>query len=245
MKDQAAEKPFPDTTVQLLATEPNTAYFWSGKTQGIGSPERAAEIAQMANGKTLEIILAERGIVPPVYDGSREVHEWWGKASADYAAGVSGTVRVVLGEKVRDESIWNTKELPSLKENARVTRIIAIDPATLKETMLFDRATESTRNHANTHHEGEGRDPHRRAALAFASESQENAVKQHPMLAGAYAAMAVIEKQAHASGLNSKQQSMVVAAARENIAKSIQQGQYPDIKMRDRSEAVREHAHER
>jgi len=244
MKDQGAEKSFPETTVHLLATEPNTAYFWSGQTKGVGGPDRAAEIAKAANGKTLEMILAERGIAAPVFDGSRETKDWWGKTSADFAAGVSGSVRVVLGEKVNPEGVWATKELPRLMENARVTNIIAIDPATLKETVLFDRAAESAR-HRTDMQQDTGRDPHRRAALAFASESQENAVKQHPMLAGAYAAMAVIEKQAHASGLDSKQQSTIVAAARENIAKSIQQGQYPDIKIRDKSEAVKEHSHER
>lgn len=245
MKDDAGEKSFPDTNVHMLGTERDTAFFWSGKTQGIGSPERAAEIAKMANGKTLETVLAERGITPPVYDGSKEVNEWWGKASADYAAGVSGTVRVVLGQKVRDESIWNTKELPSLMENARVTRIIAIDPATLKETMLFDRSAESTRDQPAPRQDAIERDPHRRAALAFSNEPQENAVKQHPMLAGAYAAMTAIEKQAQASGLNGDQQSRIVATARENIAKSIQQGQYPEVKIRERNEAIKEHSYER
>ncbi|UVW30668.1 hypothetical protein [Massilia sp. H6] len=247
MKDLTAEKPFPETSVQMLATERDTAFFWSGKTHGIGGQDRAAEIAKAANGTTLEMTLAKRGIIPPVAtsDNKVEVAEWWAKASADYATGASGAVRVVLGEKLRERNVWETKELPALKENVRVTRIVAIDPATQKETVLFDRSAEALRHQAGVDQNRAAPDIHHRAALAFAHESQEKAVKQHPTLAGAYAAMTVIEKQTHASGLTIEQQTKVVAAARENIAKNIQQGQYPDVKIREKHEVVTEHARER
>lgn len=46
--------------------------------------------------------------------------------------------RVVLGE-TRPGNIWETVQLPALKANARVTRVVAIDAATGAKTVLFER----------------------------------------------------------------------------------------------------------
>jgi hypothetical protein len=194
-------------------------------------------------GKTLEMLVAERGVAMPKWDGSDKTEEAWRVASARFAAGASGIVRAVVGERLRESNIWSSIELPALMQNARVTRIIAIDPATLQETMLFDRSTESTHNQAPIQHASEARDTDRRAARAFMNEPQENAIQQHPMLAGAYASMTAIEKHTRTSGLSDEQRSTVLAAARENIAKSIWQGHYPEIKIRDTNEATREREH--
>jgi hypothetical protein len=214
----------------------------------MGGQHRAAEIAQAMGGTTLEMLNRDRGLSLPEYDGTDQTTiDAWEKASARFAAGASGTVRAVLGENLRDGNIWESHELPALMQNERVTRIITIDPATLKETMLFDRSAESTRDQAHTQQDAKERSPDSHAAQAFVNESRVSALKQHPMLAGAYATMTVIEKHAHASGLSDEQQLKVLAAARENIAKNIQQGQYPDIKIRDSKEATneREYAYQR
>jgi hypothetical protein len=153
----------------------------------------------------------------------------------------------VLGETLRDGNIWESHELPALKQNARVTRILTIDPATLKETTLFDRSAEATRSQAHPQQDAKERGTDRHAAQAFMNEPRDSALKQHPLLASAYAAMAAIEKHTHATALSDEQQLKVLAAARENIAKNIQQGQYPDIKIRDSKEvnSEREHAYQR
>jgi hypothetical protein len=252
MSERAKEMSVSDEAANKFVTVPDTAVFWSGRTQvgeeKIGGEKRAAEIAQAMGGTTLEMLLKERGIALPKYDTTdQESVDAWEGASARFAKGASGTVRAVIGEKLRDPNIWETAELPALMQNTRVTRIIAIDPATLKETILFDRSAEAMRDQAHIQQAAKERTPDRHAAQAFMSESRENALKRHPMLAGAYATITAIEKHTHASGLSDEQQLKVLAAARENIAKNIQQGQYPDIKIRDSKEVTseREHAYQR
>jgi hypothetical protein len=248
MSEHTKEMSVSDEPSNKFVTAPDTAVFWSGRTGGVGGEVRAAEIAKAMGGTTLEMLLKERNISLPKYDTTDPKSEAaWKNASASFAAGASGTVRAVIGESLRHPNIWETAELPALMQNTRVTRIVAIDPATLKETTLFDRSAESTRHQAHTQQDAKERSPDRQAAQAFMSDSRDSALKQHPMLAGAYATMTAIEKHTHASGLNNEQQLKVLAAARENIAKNIQQGQYPDVKIRDSKEVTseREHAYQR
>jgi filamentous hemagglutinin len=63
----------------------------------------------------------------------------WKAISAEYAAGTSGTVRVVLEKDLRPGNVWETAELPALKNIPRVERIIAIDPVTKVESEIFNR----------------------------------------------------------------------------------------------------------
>lgn len=65
------------------------------------------------------------------------------------------------------------------------------------------------------------------------------------MLVHAYAAMSAIEKQASAAGLNDEQRARVLSQTRQNIANSIEQGQYPDIKIRQNSDITQERVPER
>jgi hypothetical protein len=62
----------------------------------------------------------------------------WVELSRRFAEGASGEARVVLG-KTRPGNIWETVQLPALKANRRVTRILAIDAATGAETVIFER----------------------------------------------------------------------------------------------------------
>ncbi len=59
--------------------------------------------------------------------------------SADYAKGSTGTVRAVIGEDLRPGNVWEVSELPALKKNPNVEKIITIDPVTKVETVLFTR----------------------------------------------------------------------------------------------------------
>jgi hypothetical protein len=123
-----------------LQTEPNTAFFWSGHTSKVGGEKIAGSIASERGGKTLEMILRERGINMPVYDRTVPSSvKAWEDVSAAYAKGVSGEVRAVVGQSVRSESVWLTKELPALRSNPAVTKITIIDPATLVEKVIFQR----------------------------------------------------------------------------------------------------------
>ena len=121
-----------------LKTEPNKAYFWSGL--GETGAETTASIAKKNGGVTLETIIEGQGIKMPKFDiKNPNAVEAWQEASAVYAKQVSGEVRAVISSNLRPTSIWNTVELPALKTNPNVTKIIVIDPVTLDETIIFSR----------------------------------------------------------------------------------------------------------
>ena len=63
----------------------------------------------------------------------------WEDVSALYATQVSGEVRAVLGKNLRPNNIWEGTELPRLKSNNKVTKIITIDPETKIRTVIFSR----------------------------------------------------------------------------------------------------------
>jgi hypothetical protein len=88
---------------------------------------------------TLEMLLKDRGIVLPVWDGTQAVEAAWRDASAAYARGAKGEVRALLGPNLRPNSIWKTVELDALKANPAVTKIIEVDMTTGKETVVFIR----------------------------------------------------------------------------------------------------------
>lgn len=124
-----------------FATKPDTAFFWSGRTEGIGGEKIAGGIASARGGTTLEMLLEDRGIKLPPWDaGNPSVVAAWENASAEYARNASGTVRAVIGAEMRPGNVWQTQELPALLSNPKVTKIIVIDPKTLKETLIFKRS---------------------------------------------------------------------------------------------------------
>lgn len=130
----------PASKLSGLHTERNTAFFWSGKTKGVGGDEVAAGIAKEHGGTTLEMLIKERGIKMPTWDTSNPASvKAWQNISAEYAKGASGNVRAVVGERLRPGSIWETRELPALKANTAVTKITEIDPLTKLETVIFTR----------------------------------------------------------------------------------------------------------
>lgn len=69
-------------------------------------------------------------------------------------------------------------------------------------------------------------------AEAFAREAPAEAVKQHPELAGAAAAVMAIDKKAKADGLTPAQREIVAARARQNAVNSIMCGNMPEVTLR-------------
>ena len=123
-----------------LRTEPDTAFFWSGKTDGVGGAKVAADIAEGKGGVTLELTIEKKNIMMPTWDFSDPSSmDAWDMASAAYAEQVSGEVRAVVGTELRSGNIWENVELPRLMENPNVTKITIIDPKTGKETDIFER----------------------------------------------------------------------------------------------------------
>ncbi len=52
----------------------------------------------------------------------------WSAISKKYASLVEGEVRGVIGKRLRKINIWETRELPTLMTNPKVTKITIIDP---------------------------------------------------------------------------------------------------------------------
>ncbi len=125
---------------RALATDTNKAFFWSGRTRGIGGEAVARKVATAKGAVTLEKLIEERGISMPAWDPTNPASlQAWAEASRQYAAGASGEVRAVVGESLRPGNVWENIELPELIKNKNVTKITTIDPATGAEKVVFSR----------------------------------------------------------------------------------------------------------
>ncbi|PKE27844.1 filamentous hemagglutinin [Rahnella sp. AA] len=123
-----------------VSTKPSEAFFWSGRTDGVGGADIAQQIAAQQGGTTLEALMAQRGIQMPAWDATNPaVVKAWQDISAEYASGVSGTVRAVIGQSLRPGNVWETAELPALIKNPNVDKIITIDPVTMGEKIIYVR----------------------------------------------------------------------------------------------------------
>lgn len=117
----------------LMQTNPNEAFYWSGRTNGIGGEIIAGEIAKQNGGTTLEMLIAKNKIKMPKWDPGNPIHvKEWGLMSEAYAIGSSGKVRGVIGDDLRADNIWEGYERNKLITNSKVTSIEIIDPSTGK-----------------------------------------------------------------------------------------------------------------
>lgn len=82
-------------------------------------------------------------------------------------------------------------------------------------------------------------------ARVFSTESPADAVKKHPELAGAAAALAAMEKKAELDGLNPAQRAVVTARLRKNVANSIERGEIPEVRVAEKTEVKRDRKAER
>jgi hypothetical protein len=120
-----------------LVTNADEAVFWSGLK---GKYVTAAEWAVENGGSTLESTMAARGINLPKWDPTNpEIVAQWQSASKAFADGASGSVRVLQENTVGVDSVFGSIEFPALKANPNVTEIIAIDPKTGAQTILWKR----------------------------------------------------------------------------------------------------------
>jgi len=120
-----------------LTTKADDAVFWSGIRNGDSA---AANWVARNGGSTLETTLASRGIKLPAWDANNPaVVSAWRQASADFAPGASGNVRVLQSDAVRLRSVWAEVEFPALKANPNVISIRSVNPETGVETLLWSR----------------------------------------------------------------------------------------------------------
>lgn len=120
-----------------LKTAVNEAFFWSGRADGIGGEMIALEIATSKKGITLEALIEKNNIAMPDWDITNPKSiKIWQKTSESYAKQSSGEIRAIIGKNVRGNSVWNEYELPALKSNPNVSKIIVIDPKTRIEKII-------------------------------------------------------------------------------------------------------------
>ncbi|MEB0047939.1 MULTISPECIES: hypothetical protein [unclassified Pseudomonas] len=123
-------------------TKPDEAFFWSGRTERLGGADLAQQIAKEHGGTTLESLIAQRGIEMPAWDATNPmVVKAWKDISAQYANGVSGTVRAVIGQDLRVGNVWETAELPALMKNPNVEKIITVDPVSRAQKIIYERVS--------------------------------------------------------------------------------------------------------
>lgn len=123
-----------------LATKPNTAFFWSGRTDGIGGADIAEGIARNRGGVTLESTIKDKNIDMPEWDfDNPQSIKAWEDVSAAYAKQVTGEIRAVVGKELRAGNIWENVELPRLISNDKVTKIKTIDPCNQTEKIIFEK----------------------------------------------------------------------------------------------------------
>lgn len=133
-----AEKAVQETAERVakksrLWTKPNEAVFWSGRSNSIPVNGAGSQVgngfakgfASTYDGKTLEMVLKERGI-----DSSAFKAADWDLVSKELAESASGVVRVVLGkDSFAGATTWGRIEWPAIKnglETGRVTKVLAI-----------------------------------------------------------------------------------------------------------------------
>jgi len=120
-----------------------------------------------------------------------------------------------------------------------------MDKAALAKLMRHMQANKveiNEKNHDNANLPPEKRglfSPKTGRAEAF-RDSPVDAVKKHPELAGAAAAIAAIEKKVQADGLSAEQRSVVMGRVRENFVNNIERGQIPEIKVKENMEVKHE-----
>ena len=120
-----------------LATEANEAVLWSGIH---GGDKTAASWVSKHGGSTLETTMASRGIKLPAWDPPNVATvSAWKNASAEFAAGARGNVRVLQSDSVRLGNVWAEIEFPALKANPNVTSITAVNPNNGAEVRLWSK----------------------------------------------------------------------------------------------------------
>jgi len=94
------------------------------------SGTRAAPAGPPPSRGGLEQLMESRGIRLATWaDDDPTVVRMWSDASGAYADGAAGEVRATIRTDLRPGNVWQSVQLPRLKANPRVTKIIVIETA--------------------------------------------------------------------------------------------------------------------
>lgn len=89
-------------------------------------------------------------------------------------------------------------------------------------------------------HQAQGESERHARAEAFARKTPGEAVKEHPELAPAYAAVTAAERKVDADRMPAEQKAVVMARVRHNVRNSIERGDIPEVQVREEQEVNRE-----
>ncbi|TQK18372.1 uncharacterized protein DUF4237 [Microbacterium sp. SLBN-154] len=129
------------------ATGPDNATFWSGRVldeDGVVIPDAAmngaADLTTRTHGSTLEQLLEKQGLLDDMPDDwfDPATGATWRAVSEALARNASGDVRAYLGD-VREGSVWNEVEFPTLIQNPDVTSVTVIDARTGEVLYVYRR----------------------------------------------------------------------------------------------------------
>lgn len=109
------------------------------------------------------------------------------------------------------------------------------EPVSLKQAMENVQAAHEAQAHADR----------QARAQAFAQKSPAEAVKDHPELAGTYAAVASVQRKADADNLTPQQKAVVMARVRANVVNSIERGELPEVQVREEKQVERQRSEDK
>ena len=136
----AADASVAKRVVNNFATDAGEAFFWSGKTAGIGGADVAANFAKSQGGTTLEQLAKAPGSICLSGMQPTRCLPRLGKTPLVRSPKAhKGTVKAVIGDTLRPGNVWETYEFPALKLNTAVTKVIRVEPGDGAETVIFTR----------------------------------------------------------------------------------------------------------
>lgn len=94
-------------------------------------------------------------------------------------------------------------------------------------------------------HEAQAAADRQARAQAFAQKPAAEVVKDHPELAGTYAAVASIERKMDADNLTPQQRAIVNARVRANVLNAIERGELPEVQVREERQVERQRSEDR
>ena len=128
----------------VLSPEEDEAIFYSGcgESGGEGKKRRGAdevanEYATNSGGKTMNMLLS--GEETDWNDMDDDPSSVWEEISRVYARNAKGNVRVLVRPPLRDGNIFENIELPELKKNPNVRKVVLIDLNTGEEKEIYRR----------------------------------------------------------------------------------------------------------
>jgi hypothetical protein len=123
-----------------FTTAPDSALFWSGRTNGAGGVDLAYGLSGARGMASLERFLHEHGVHMPKYDIANPASvDAWKAVSVRLAEAAQGDVHVLLGTRVNPKGVFYADEFPALRANPKVDRVIAVDPETGALTLLWTK----------------------------------------------------------------------------------------------------------